>query len=87
MAACHPTAWFPIDQDGQHVQERAVKPLDQHLGHGTGFHVGDGTCGCPSGEVVRQDQDVPVLRRGLFQRPKNVHANTLQSVIRSNGLH
>ncbi|KRY53457.1 hypothetical protein T03_11975 [Trichinella britovi] len=44
-------------------------------------------CGCPFGEVVRQDQDVPVPRWGLFQRPKNVHANTLQRVSRSHGLH
>ncbi|KRY43725.1 hypothetical protein T03_16594, partial [Trichinella britovi] len=61
--------------------------LDQHLGHGTRFHVGERECGCPFGEVVRQDQDVPVPRWGLFQRPKNVHANTLQRVSRSHGLH
>ncbi|KRX52170.1 hypothetical protein T06_10445 [Trichinella sp. T6] len=45
--------------------------LDQHMGHGTGFH----------------DLDAPVLRWGLFQRPKNVDANTLQRVSRSHGLH
>ncbi|KRX42978.1 hypothetical protein T05_5605 [Trichinella murrelli] len=61
--------------------------LDQHLGHGIGFHVGEGKCGCPFVEVVHQDQDAPVPRWGLFQRPKNVHANTLQRVSRSHGLH
>ncbi|XP_003370605.1 conserved hypothetical protein [Trichinella spiralis] len=42
---------------------------------------------CPFGEVVRQDQDVPVPRWGIFHRPMNVHANTLQRVSRSHGLH
>ncbi|KRX20045.1 hypothetical protein T07_1858 [Trichinella nelsoni] len=42
--------------------------LDQHLGHGTGFPVGERECDRTLGEVIRQDQDVLIPRWGPFQR-------------------
>ncbi|KRZ81971.1 hypothetical protein T08_492 [Trichinella sp. T8] len=57
------------------------------LGHDTGFHVGERECGPPLDEIIRQDQDVLIPRRGPFQRSHDVHAALLQEVSLSYGLH
>ncbi|KRY49999.1 hypothetical protein T03_7184 [Trichinella britovi] len=50
------------------------------LGHDTGFNVGERECGPPFVEIIRQDQDVLIPRRGPFQRSQDVHADLLQEV-------
>ncbi|KRX51284.1 hypothetical protein T09_3240 [Trichinella sp. T9] len=57
------------------------------LGHNTGFHVDERECGPPLGEIIRQDQDVLIPRRGPFQRCQDVHADLLQEVSLSYGMH
>ncbi|KRY45325.1 hypothetical protein T03_8869 [Trichinella britovi] len=42
-------------------------------------------CSCPLGKVVRQDQEISVARRGLFQWPQDVHSHSLQRITRSQG--
>ncbi|KRY06346.1 hypothetical protein T12_10657 [Trichinella patagoniensis] len=61
--------------------------LHQYFGHCVGFHVSKRECGCPLGKVVRQYQDISVARRGLFQRPQDVHSHSLQRITCSHWLH
>ncbi|KRY48772.1 hypothetical protein T03_9389 [Trichinella britovi] len=56
--------------------------LHQYFGHCVGLHVSERECSCPLGKVVRQDQDISVARRGLFQWPQDVHSHSLQRITR-----
>ncbi|KRX33616.1 hypothetical protein T05_7298 [Trichinella murrelli] len=59
----------------------------KYFGHCVGLHVSERECSCPLGKVVRQDQDISVARRGLFQWPQDVHSHSLQRNTRSHWLH
>ncbi|KRX49905.1 hypothetical protein T05_508 [Trichinella murrelli] len=61
--------------------------LHQYFGNCVGFHVSKRECGCPLGKVVRQEQDISVARRGLFQWPQDVHSQSVQRITYSHWLH
>ncbi|KRZ17136.1 hypothetical protein T11_10705 [Trichinella zimbabwensis] len=58
-----------------------------YFSHCFSFHVSERKCGCPPGEVVRQDQNVSVHKRDPFKWSQDVHTDSLQRITCGHGLH